>query len=72
MTLFFSLLGARALYSGFVEGSGPIWLDNLGCRGLESFLDNCTHLAYGVHNCNHPEDVGVRCLMGDASPGQCF
>ena len=43
------------------SGSGPIFLDNVGCIGSESTLLNCVHNGIGVHNCRHTDDVLVRC-----------
>lgn len=43
-------------------GVGGIFLDNLGCTGTESTLIQCPHNGVSVHNCQHFEDVGVRCL----------
>ena len=42
--------------------SQRIWLDHVGCSGTESKLINCNHRGYGVHNCSHSEDVGIRCI----------
>ena len=39
----------------------PIHLDDLQCSGAEATLLNCTHSGIGVHNCDHPEDVGIIC-----------
>ena len=39
----------------------PIHLDELECSGAEATLLNCTHSGIGVHNCDHPEDVGIIC-----------
>ena len=62
-------IGARARTSGFTNGVGQIWLDNVQCRGTENRLLDCPHLPLGVHNCNHNEDAGVTCLMADSPPG---
>lgn len=43
------------------QGTGTIWLDDLGCTGYEPSLFACRHLTIGSHNCNHGEDVGVSC-----------
>ncbi|XP_030288661.1 galectin-3-binding protein A-like isoform X3 [Sparus aurata] len=45
----------------FVLGDGNIWMDDLGCIGTEVNLLHCTFPGWGIHNCNHNEDVGVKC-----------
>ena len=58
--------GAVALFSGFTNGVGQIWLDNVQCRGTETTLAACPHPTFGSHNCVHSEDAGVRCQIGMA------
>ena len=50
----------KSKYGGF---TGPILLDNLMCEGHENSLLDCVASDnIGVHNCEHSEDAGVRCM----------
>ena len=57
----FSRRSAVALTSGFSNGAGQIWLDNVACIGTETRLIDCRANPIGSHNCVHSEDAGVRC-----------
>ena len=53
--------GAVARISAyFGQGTVPILLDNVGCRGTESRLIDCTYSSHTL-DCNHREDAGVTC-----------
>uniref|UniRef100_A0A8C4XEP2 SRCR domain-containing protein n=1 Tax=Erpetoichthys calabaricus TaxID=27687 RepID=A0A8C4XEP2_ERPCA len=47
----------------FGRGTGIILLDNLKCRGNETYLQQCSHIRWDVHNCDHSEDAGVTCAL---------
>ncbi|XP_025919413.1 scavenger receptor cysteine-rich domain-containing group B protein [Apteryx rowi] len=52
----------------FGQGSGPIFLDNVDCKGREAALSECWSHGWGIHNCYHYEDVAVMC--NELSPTQ--
>ncbi|TRZ07412.1 hypothetical protein HGM15179_019693 [Zosterops borbonicus] len=41
----------------FGPGAGPVWLDGLTCTGEEAAPSECRHKGWGVHTCEHSEDV---------------
>ncbi|XP_039634534.1 scavenger receptor cysteine-rich domain-containing group B protein [Perca fluviatilis] len=47
----------------FGPGTGTILLDNLKCSGAEASLQQCSHISWNVHNCDHSEDAGVTCSL---------
>uniref|UniRef100_A0A3Q2PTT2 SRCR domain-containing protein n=1 Tax=Fundulus heteroclitus TaxID=8078 RepID=A0A3Q2PTT2_FUNHE len=47
----------------FGPGTGTILLDNLKCSGDEASLQQCSHISWNVHNCDHSEDAGVTCSL---------
>ncbi|XP_050767074.1 scavenger receptor cysteine-rich type 1 protein M130-like [Gymnogyps californianus] len=53
-------------YGHFGPGSGPIWMDDVGCNGTESALSDCKHAGWGEHNCAHTHDAAVTCSDGSA------
>ncbi|XP_049330411.1 deleted in malignant brain tumors 1 protein-like isoform X9 [Astyanax mexicanus] len=61
------VLGAAA----FGRGEGPVWSEELQCRGNESQIHFCPKSSSLKHNCSHDDDVGLACsgdkrrLVGD-------
>ena len=48
-------------------GSGRIWLDDIDCSSSHTgTLANCSHSAFGSHNCGHSEDVALVCVGGQS------
>ncbi|XP_044840734.1 scavenger receptor cysteine-rich type 1 protein M130-like [Mauremys mutica] len=47
--------------AAFGEGTGPIWVETLNCRGTESSLWDCPAKPWGESNCGHKEDAAVNC-----------
>ena len=39
----------------------PIWMDNVKCSGSEARLADCPFRGWGEENCNHFEDVAIKC-----------
>ncbi|KAI4887686.1 hypothetical protein NFI96_005895 [Prochilodus magdalenae] len=52
----------------FGQGGGPTWLDNVGCKGTENYLTQCSHRGFGVKDCPHHKDAGVVCSGDLQSP----
>ena len=62
MLLWSNLVGALGESNAiFGQGSGSIWLSNVGCNGMEERLLDCSTDAFGSHTCSHSEDAGVTC-----------
>ena len=55
--------GAAASHccSHFGEGTGPVWLDNVGCAQTHKRLAACDHRGWGVHSCSEGQNAGVVC-----------
>lgn len=50
--------------AAFGQGTGPVWLSQVKCRGNESSLWDCPAGRWGHSDCGHKEDAAVRCLPG--------
>ena len=55
--------GSRSHYTNRskIIVNAPIWLDDLNCEGNELKLTSCGHSGWGIHNCQHSEDVSISC-----------
>jgi len=54
----------KGVYSFGAEASAPIWMDNTECVGTENGLEDCERSAWGDHNCDESEAMGVCCTQG--------
>ncbi|MDE0332202.1 MAG: fibronectin type III domain-containing protein, partial [Nitrospinae bacterium] len=62
--------GAQELVRGWWwTSSKPIWLDDVDCDGTETSLSQCSNRGWGVHNCDHSEDVRMRCTEATTAAG---
>uniref|UniRef100_A0A8D0ENA6 SRCR domain-containing protein n=1 Tax=Strix occidentalis caurina TaxID=311401 RepID=A0A8D0ENA6_STROC len=55
-----SAVGASQ-YGHFGQGSGPVWVHVVCCKGTESALSDCTYSKWGNYRCDHRTDAGVMC-----------
>lgn len=53
--------GGISLGNSVSDSIGRIWLDDLRCKGTEETLAKCKRNVWGIHDCQHKEDVGIRC-----------
>jgi len=53
--------GTKVANIKYIVDHGPIWLDKLRCDGKERDIADCSHNGWGIHNCNHRDDVAVSC-----------
>ena len=64
----YSIFGSQALSNApFGAGTGDIQLDDVSCTGAEDRLIDCGNNGIGMHNCQHFEDAGVRCVQARMS-----
>ncbi|NWU75976.1 WC11 protein, partial [Onychorhynchus coronatus] len=54
--------------AAFGEGTGPIWLEKVHCKGTELSLWDCPAKSLFGKNCDHKEDAAVNC-SGHSSLG---
>uniref|UniRef100_A0A8B9IY75 SRCR domain-containing protein n=1 Tax=Amazona collaria TaxID=241587 RepID=A0A8B9IY75_9PSIT len=47
--------------AAFGEGTGPIWLEKVHCKGTELSLWDCPAKPLFGKNCDHKEDAAVEC-----------
>ena len=56
------LISGVGTVQDFGPGSGPIFLENLGCESSQERILSCSRQSpIGIHQCTHAMDVGVDC-----------
>jgi len=55
--------GTKIDNSNYTTSNGRIWLDDVRCKGTETDIAECSHSGWGIHNCQHREDVAVSCAL---------
>lgn len=61
--------GRYKISDGQINGKGRtdyrIWIDELRCDGNELSIEDCRHGSegWGIHDCDHGEDVGIKCYV---------
>ena len=56
--LFLHTIAIAVRRAAFGQGTGPVFLYNVGCTGNESSLLSCSHM---FASCSHSSDAGVVC-----------
>lgn len=57
----------------FGRGTGPVWLDSVGCHGTEDTLSACTvEIGGGTSSCTHAQDVNIVCGKYTCSSKFCM
>ena len=59
--------GESYIEARYGEGSGQVILDDVTCTGNESSLAECDHREPFTSNCEHDEDVSVRCFLSNTN-----
>lgn len=59
--------GSARIEAFYGPGTGDIVLDDVDCLGTEASLLECPSAGWGVSNCGHGEDAGVKCKVGGIS-----
>lgn len=54
--------GGEVIVPAYGVDPQPTWMDDVACTGGETTLARCSFPGWGVENCAHTEDVGIRCF----------
>ena len=60
-------------FAAFGAGSGPSWYSNVGCKGDERNLTECSRSSYITRSsCSHSRNAGVVCSSESSSMPVCL
>ncbi|XP_071486160.1 scavenger receptor cysteine-rich domain superfamily protein-like [Diadema antillarum] len=56
-------------FRDYGSGEGPIHLERISCTGTEWQLRSCDIAVWGTSNCEHSQDVGIKCSRSEQKEG---
>ena len=62
--------GESYIEAKYGEGFGEVILDDVVCQGNETSLVDCSHRDPFTSNCEHDEDVSVKCFLNSSTTGK--
>ncbi|KAH3847161.1 hypothetical protein DPMN_089478 [Dreissena polymorpha] len=57
---------AKGFRTSSIEGTGPVYVDNMACDANSSHINDCRYVTYD--DCSHREDVAVTCTAKCDNP----
>ncbi|VDI80490.1 netrin receptor unc-5 [Mytilus galloprovincialis] len=58
----YSTDAAEIYKHGGASSNTKIWMDQVNCAASHTRLENCRRSSWGVNDCSHNEDIGIKCF----------